>query len=225
MSKNGVRLTKRDMTTMQWIVQQRVARFDTVVKLLGRQPGKGSQPVAEAGKIADRNAKRIIKRWEDWELVETKKVFADEPKYIWLTSKGLWHFGDPNPRGFLPSLSELQHYHLINELRLKLEDRYGEGLNWKSERTLKREIAQLPGPEQKSLHIPDGTIQAEDQEVGIEIELSQKGRQRLMEITQKLRNQYQTVWYFVNDNTEKLITSIVGEDSDVFEVYRLEDVL
>ena len=82
-------LTKRDRMALSWIGEQYTVRFDTLTKLLGRMPGKSQNAPREPGKISPSSVNRAIKRWELLGLVETQKMWREEPKWVWLTSVGL----------------------------------------------------------------------------------------------------------------------------------------
>ena len=222
--KGTHQLTSRDVAVLSWIGEQYAARFDTLQKLLGRLAGAGGYAQAEAGKIAERNVRRIISRWREMGLVKHKKYLYSEPAWVWLTHKGLREVGLAY-RLYTPSAATLTHLHLVNELRLRLENRYGERMGWKSERRLRLEFEQLSEEERTRRHLSDADVTLDGTLIGIEVELTQKSAPRVEAIIRRLAIQYPAVWYFVNEATEPVIKRAIGTHEKKIRVYNLSEVL
>lgn len=222
--RGSPRLTARDLAVLTWIGQQYAVRIDTLRKLLGRQAGTGGRPVAEAGRIAPRNVRRVLARWQALQLVVYRKLLHHEPGWVWLRHKGLREMGLPY-RLYTPAAASLRHMHVVNELRVQLEARYGPRLAWKSERQLRREVEQLPEGERQHIHVTDAEITVDGVGIGVEVELTQKSAKRLARILARLRNQYAAVWYFVTDATAPAVQRARAGNTQVFKVYNLKEVL
>jgi hypothetical protein len=216
--KGVLRLTERDLAVLTWIGEQYAVRFDTLRQLLDRRPA------GEGGRIAPRNARRVLARWQALQLVVYRKLLYHEPGWVWLSYRGLREMGLPY-RIYTPAAVHLRHFHVVNELRLKLEARYGSRLAWKSERRLRQEAERRPEGERRRVHVTDGELALDGAAIGVEVELTQKAAGRLAEILGRLRGQYAGVWYFVNDATEAPARRAVGEDGGPFKVYNLKEVL
>lgn len=222
--KGTPRLTNRDLVTLTWIGEQYTVRFDTIQKLLGRLAGEGTYEVHEEGKIAERNVRRVIHRWEILGLAKTQKILFDEPSWVWLTSKGLRDMGF-SYRLYTPSPVSLNHFHLINELRFRLEDRYGERITWKSERALRAELEDFSAEERKRHHLTDADVTLDGTHIAIEVELTQKSSRRVEGIIRQLAHEYPAIWYFVNNTTESVVKRSMGQYEKKIRVYNLKDVL
>lgn len=222
--KGLVRITERDIAVLTWIGEQYAVRFDTLQKLLGRRAGESSNGVAEEGKIAVRNVRRILKRWQDMKLVQYRKFLHNEPGWVWLTGKGLREIGFAY-RVYTPSAVSLRHFHHVNEVRLRLEKSYEDRLTWKCERALREEYEQLSDAEQRHHHVTDADITVDGKLIGIEVELTQKSSKRLVEIISKLTKQYPAVWYFVNDATQPVIEKIIEGKTKKIRIYHLSEVI
>jgi hypothetical protein len=217
-------LTKRDRVALSWIGEQYTVRFDTLARLLGRMPGKSQNAPREPGKISPSSVNRAIKRWELLGLVETQKMWREEPKWVWLTSVGLrmqgLSYAPYSPR----QGTDLAHKHTVNEVRLRLEEKYADELRWTSERTLKKWHGELTPAERKKIHSPDGLVTLSDTQVAVEVEISDKSNKRIKQIFSKLLTQYPGVWYFVNDISEPVVKRNIGRSTKI-KVYPLSDVL
>jgi hypothetical protein len=217
-------LTLRDRTTLDWIGQQYSVRLDTLTRLLGQHPGQGPNQPKTAGLLAARNVYRIVRRWEMVGLATYQKFWADAPGWVWLTPVGLKEQGLAyslwNPR----QGTDFIHLHTINEIRFRLEARYGLTLAWQSERQLKRDSGELTPSERSKLHIPDAVIRVETMPVAVQVELTPKSNPRTEKIIRNLLDRYGGVWYFVNDVTEPMIRKHSRSFPKV-KVYKLSEVL
>lgn len=187
-------------------------------------PGKGGLEPSEDGMLHIRNVQRIIKRWETLGYVKHRKFLAREPGWVWLTQKGLRDM-DLEYRLYTPSPATLRHLHLINELRIRLENRYGEQMSWVGERDLRLEFEQLSERERKQRHMVDAELTLDGELIGIEVELTQKSNRRVEAIIRRLAIQYPAIWYFVNDQTEPVIKRAITQHEKQIRVYNLNQVL
>jgi hypothetical protein len=217
-------LSKRDRVSLTWIGEQYAIRFDSLQKLLGRMASSSYNPPAEPGKIARTNVYRVVKRWELLGLTEYQKFWKDEPGWVWLTNAGLrmqgLAFAPWSPR----QGTNLQHLHVINEVRLRLEERYGESLSWLSERRLKKQAGELSARERTKRHIPDAVITIEESQVAIQVELTPKSHKRTDRIVESLAEQYDATWYFVTETAEPIVRRAVRSHHKL-QVYKLNEVL
>ena len=60
--------------------------------------------------------------------------------------------------------------------------------------------------------------------IGVEVELTQKSQDRVEDIVVKLDEQYDRVWYFVNEATRSLIEAETSFDSRKFKLYEIADI-
>lgn len=213
--KGQIRFNPRDLDVLQWIGEQYAVRLDSLQRLLGRQ---AQQTTHAQNLITESSARRVLDRWKQEKLVVGRKILAKEPEWVWLTPQGLRHMDLPfKPKE--PSVSQLLHLHLVNQIRLKAEINYAELDYWRGERHLRHEHAQNP-----KFHVPDGEVVRKDaQVIGIEIERTLKTRSRIAEIVEKLDSQYGVVWYFVTPETRAAVQAATAHNPHKFRLYDLED--
>ncbi len=215
----SIQTTERDIIILSWIGEQYAARLDHLQILAARNSEKAA--VQEAGKVGYSGTKRLYRRWVKAGWVETRKVMAGEPQWVWLTHKGIQHMGLAQPHREL-SVTKLLHVHPTNAVRLYIEQKLGHEAQWISERQLNREGTR------KHKHIADGEVIYRGTKIGIEVERSRKSRQRLERILRRLRMDYESVWYFAGDDcyaTVKNAIASLPERENVFQLYRLADVM
>lgn len=214
--KGLIRLTDRDLLTLHWIGEQYAVRLDILQRLLGRDT---QQVTKEPGIVTGSTARRVIGRWKAEGLVESRKFFFGKPEWVWLTTAGLSQM-DLGYRTWSPKVSNLNHFHSVNQVRLRIEKTYEESFVWRSERALRRAYQ-----DDKSNHIPDAELLLKEGNIGIEVELTQKSQQRLSDIMEKLARQYEQVWYFVNQTTEPVVRATIEDFSEgKFHLYDIERV-
>ena len=110
-----------------------------------------------------------------------KKVYVDQPGYVWLTRAGI-RMTELAVRFGIPSEGALSHCHAINAIRLYLSAREPQGV-WESERLIKARLEE--GRKGRRLpHTPDAWFTRADgqQIIGIEIELHAKRKEAYYEI-------------------------------------------
>ena len=154
--KGKPRLTRRDRDVLRQIGEGTAYCFDQLQGLLARHPDTQSK---DPSCSSESRTRALIRRWEQLGLVEYRKILHDEPGWIWLTRKGLYHVG-LSARFHEPSLANLEHLFWINETRALIEDTYGSapGFTWESERQIRatREHLRAQRKKQgKDLWIPD----------------------------------------------------------------------
>jgi hypothetical protein len=205
----GKRLIKRrDLIVLLWIAQQYGARLDQVQALLSRMPGRGGKPVSPSG-LTLSAVLQVVDRWVTLGLVEYKRIYDDEPGWVWLTSYALRLLQLPYTM-LTPADSTLSHLYQINRVRLDLEGRHPE-YQWISERTLR---AVQPRRAEGTVlpHLPDAQVRT-PKLVAVEVERSPKSPKELDDILTELLITgspstdsdepllYTTVWYFVRSKT------------------------
>src|SRR5690242_9306099 len=87
--KGSIELTDRDLRCLRWIGEQYTVRFDTLQKLLGREPQNLNDNTPRDGVLSERNTRKVIRRWCDEELVIYKKILVAKRGYVWLTAAGM----------------------------------------------------------------------------------------------------------------------------------------
>ena len=214
--KGLIRLTDRDLLVLKWIGEQYAARLDILQLLLGRD---AEQPTKIPGVVTESTARRVVSRWKAEGLVESRRFFFGKPEWVWLTPTGLSQM-DLAYRSWSPKVSTLNHFHSVNQVRLRIEKGYEESFVWRSERTLRRLYR-----DNKGIHVPDAELLHEAGVIGIEVELTQKSQQRIRDIVDKLAHQYEQVWYFVNQTTEQAVRAEVAHfDEGKFHLYDIERI-
>lgn len=214
--KGFIRLTDRDLLTLRWIGEQYAVRLDILQRLLGRDT---QQATKEPDIVTESTARRVIGRWKAEGLVESRKFFFGKPEWVWLSTAGLSQMNLVY-RTWSPKVSTLDHFHSVNQVRLRIEKGYEESFVWRGERELRRRYR-----DERSIHVPDAELLHEAGVIGIEVELTQKSQNRLVDITDKLAQQYEQVWYFVNQTTEASVrdaTAHFGEGK--FHLYDIERI-
>jgi len=214
--KGFIRLTDRDLRTLRWIGEQYAVRLDILQRLLGRDT---QQATKEPDIVTESTARRVIGRWKAEGLVESRKFFFGKPEWVWLSTAGLSQMNLVY-RTWSPKVSTLDHFHSVNQVRLRIEKNYEESFVWRGERELRRRYRDESG-----VHVPDAELLHEAGVIGIEVELTQKSQNRLADITDRLAQQYEQVWYFVNQATEAAVrgaTAHFGEGK--FHLYDIERI-
>jgi hypothetical protein len=188
-------ITERDRRLLQWIGEQYVIRFDHLQQLLGQTPQGADKTIRTLTADASR---RVISNWKRKGFVTHRKVFQEQPGYVWLTRSGLRAIG-LKVRYATPSPALLDHYHAINTIRLSLEIREPEGV-WESERLIRSRLQQGKKG-QKQPHTPDAWFFLPNSErvVGVEVELHPKKKNQLYEIHGSFGGMLMLadeIWYF-----------------------------
>lgn len=163
---------------MRWVSEQQAARLDHLVRLLGR---------------SERTGQRLIGRLNAAGWIEAKRVFVDEPVWVWLTSLGQEVAGT----GFRPwrfAVGRLAHVAAVNEVRLHIAERLPQA-TWVCERALARDRRD------SQEHTPDAVLRHGEEQHAIEVELTPKARRRLEAILDELDRRFERVAYFCGPET------------------------
>ncbi len=187
-------MTSRDVAALEWLEDMRVVYETDLAVLLARLSGRDDAVSPSAVRSA-------IQRWRKLSLVSASKLFAGEPRMVWLTETGASVAGAVRWRE--PGVGVLRHTALVARVRLWLEQRGLAGQDvaeWVSERRWRQ---QHPDAVRHGAHVPDGLAVTEDgQTYAIEVEVSDKGPGRAMEIAMKLTQTYARVVYVVPGETQ-----------------------
>lgn len=202
--KGRVYLTPRDIITLRWIGEQYGIRLDQLTRLLGRSPGRDTKV---SGQVSEATAWGVVRRWKKLGLVEVEKFYFREPYWIWLTAEGLRQL-NLSYRIWRPKLGILQHTSYINEIRLFVENKYGEEVLWRSE----REIRSSRG---RGKHLVDAELILEEETIAIEVELTVKRRSAIISTMRHLSREYSEIWYFATNRTHPVIKRAISELPDI----------
>jgi hypothetical protein len=220
-------LNERDRWALTWIGHQYGLRLDHLQWLLGRAAGRGA---AYDNWISEGAARDVVTRWKRGKWVQTERIRAQEPLWIWPTRLGLQKVGLPYTYRNIgqTSLDDLSHLFAINEIRIHMGDE-DRGAQWVSERQLLQGMRRAEGRE--LLHRPDGEIHWPNGEIfAIEAELSAKKPWELAENLMELlrgegylrmkaacgwrgaralsrgyQSRYAAIWYFAPEKIRRLV--------------------
>lgn len=217
-----MRYTRRDLTALEWIGEQYVARFDQLQRLFALHA-----PALPAGQklLSFSRTRALIARYQTAGLIEQGKVLDCEPKWAWLTTAGLQAVG----LGYSylrPKPGQLSHLYYINQVRFLLEQQQPAG-RWISERSLRSENERREFGS-KTGHIPDALFHLENTAIAIEVELTAKESRRLMQILRLIMSRYDRCWYFVNADTKSILEAArpqLGERADFLTLYDIDQFL
>jgi len=210
--KGSIKITERDLAILRFVGEQYAVRMDQLGRLLKR-PAEGS--------LSDSATRAVVARWEKAGLTSSRKVIADEPRFVWLTRRGLAEVG----LGFKPwepTVASLAHIFWTNQVRMHTEDRHPES-SWRSEREL-RSGRPMQTISTEANHAVDAEIELPQGTVGVEVELTSKSVERRRSIMDEVARRYATVWYFAPPNVAALLQETAGSISEGVRVrvYRLE---
>jgi hypothetical protein len=213
------RLTSRDVLALRWVAEQSVASIHDLQVVLGRQAQK---PTKRAGELSYKTAYQVVVRWSKLGLVHYEAA-GGFPLTIWVTRAGLGKLGLPY-RPYTPSIGSLSHRYAVNLVRLTLE-RLRPADIWISERALRAERGVTA---EKVPHLPDGVLSTGEGSVGVEVELTQKQKNRLLHIMHELVSHYNTIWYFVTRETRAVVEEVRSQLDTTLQpkilLYQLEEM-
>jgi hypothetical protein len=178
--------------------EQYALRFDQLQRILGEQ---AQAPTDQTNFLSDSATRHAINRWKQSGLVESKKILADMPVWVWPTNAGL-RTVDLDFKKYEPTPTTLRHLYWITQVRLYLKKRYHDAI-WTPERYLRANTTD------ETSHLPDGEIRLNGETIPIEVELTAKSAIRLRHILDDLLITYRgPVWYFVHkDSYQALATA------------------
>lgn len=188
-----IRLTDRDLWALRWIGEQYAVRMDQLARLLGSQPG-GETSVE--GTLSERRTRRIVERWTQAKLVETRKILYAEPGWVWLSRAGLRAVG-LQVKYLVPRPMWLNHVFWCGEVRRHLEA-VGDDSEWRSERLL-----YAFGSAFNPHHLPDAELTVGNATVAIEVELTPKHLKRLVDIVAWHTHDYEQTRYYAAPAAER----------------------
>lgn len=193
----GPRLTERDVTALQWLVEQRAATLPQVGRLLSQIDG--TAPVSE------RRLRQIIARWEQLGLAARWSIWHGEPAVITPTGQAAAMYGINRWRR--PGLSILRHTVAVSEIRLRVSP-HGGVRQWISETELRRHIS-------VGEHLADGGWLESEHTTAIEVELTPHGRRRVEQTIKSLlnarsgdRDRWDMVLYLCSPTTIVQVSSV-----------------
>ena len=165
--KDSAHLRQRDLDILRLIGEQTAYRFDQLQRLLAHHPDTRAKDPAF---LSQSQTYTLIQRWKRLGFVAFRKIYRDEPGWIFLTQRGLALVGI-SARSLIPLNSELHQLFWVNETRALVEERYGSrsGFQWESQREYQRmheyfktqqeyEPEMLIPLEYQSPHSPDAVV-------------------------------------------------------------------
>ena len=169
------RPSERDQELLRLIGEQYAVSVGQLARLIGRSP---------------RTGRWLRDRWRAAGWVESRKLTAEGPPFVWLTGDGIRLVGSPFRR-WRPNPTLAVHIEAVTEARLLVERELGLG-EWVGERMLAQQRSQESGRG----HLPDAVLLTGRERVAIEVELTLKTRARLDALLLELAHGYDRVWYF-----------------------------
>ena len=188
------RLTGRDLSALAYLEEMRAMWEPDVAVLLGRLSGRGP--------VSPTSVRTALRRWSKLGMVQVSKLYAHQPRLVWLTSQGYAMTGgtgtwrEPGP-------GVLRHTAEVARMRSWIEDRGIAGqkvVEWVSERRWRQEHAEAV---RQGAHVPDAVAVVEDGTVwALEVELSSKTPGRTLDIAIMLTNAFPHVAYLVPEGSQ-----------------------
>jgi hypothetical protein len=110
--KGSVKITERDLSVLRFIGEQYAVRQDQLARLLKRPAG---------GALSESATRAVLTRWEKAGLTDSRKVIAGEPRFVWLTRRGLDEAG-LSFKPWAPTAASLAHIYWTNQVRMHTEE-------------------------------------------------------------------------------------------------------
>lgn len=196
--KGQLTITERDLRVLRWIAEQEAARFEQVWTLLEQDAGPGATSECEISASAVR---QVIARWQRAGWIVQKKVFYEDPSWLWPTAR-LLRLLDLPYKAYEPSIVRLNHIYGVNEVRLSIEDVWPQ-YQWISERQIRAELSYKKG--ELLPHIPDARLITDKGTIIIELEITAKRPSALLALLEELTDTYKTIWYFVDSRVRPIL--------------------
>ena len=178
-------LTSRDCLMLTWIADQYAMRFDHVRELLSEH----AEGQTKGELLAIPTVQSKINKWVHAGWAKYRRWLADGPGWVWVTKQGLAQIGQDDYRASPPSPTRLAHIYAVNAVRMQLD--YDD---WTSERGLRADADCG-----SSKPIPDAVITSHGKEIAIEVEISIKKPNDLVEKMERLLPYYTFVHFYVPD--------------------------
>ncbi len=206
----GPRFTENDVPCLRWIGEQGGTQFVHVRRNLARL-SPSPEKLAVPGVLSIQRTRKKITKWRREELIGYKTFLVHEGGWLWLSRKGLEYVGLADLRYYEPKLESLRHLYYINQARLYIEQQRPED-TWKSERLIRHEQPALPAGK-KAPHVPDGLLMNANGEIiaAIEVELTSKKKERVVEILRELSTSYHRTWYFVAQPARTVVEAALSQ--------------
>lgn len=205
-------------------------RVDHIQRLMAQWASETDKAkLKRAGVVSAITVEQRIRKWLFLGLVEREKLLLQQPAWVWLSREGL-RVLEASYHYLKPKISNYDHYYLTHEVRCYIEARQaakGIAMTWRSERRIRHDNGQDEATKHK--HAPDGEVITDKNTIAVEIELTQKSKQRIQQILRELAHQYRTIWYFTNEIThgflERQIKELPEESQrPKFKIYSLSDI-
>lgn len=192
----GPRFSENDSACLRWLCEQGGGQFRHAQIILARQ-SPNPERLAVPGILSEQRTRKKIAKWRQAELIVCRTFLVGEKEWLWLSRRGQEFVGLADLRYYEPKLESLRHLFYVNQARLYVEQQRPDGI-WKSERIIRYEQPALPAGK-KASHIPDGLLMnaAGEPIAAIEVELTSKKRERVLEILKELSSLYHRTWYFI----------------------------
>lgn len=225
---SGPRISKNDSACLRWLCEQGGGQFRQAQIILARQSPK-PEKLAVPGILSEQRTRKKIAKWRQAELIVCRTFLMGEKEWLWLTRRGQEFVGLADLRYYEPKLESLRHLFYVNQARLYVEQQRTDGI-WKSERIIRYEQPALIAGK-KAPHIPDGLLMKATDEIiaAIEVELTPKKRERIVEILKELSSLYHRTWYFVSQPAWKTVESALAQlpeqQRKSIQLLRVEDKL
>lgn len=213
-------VTERDLIMLRWIGEQYAIRIDHLQELATRLSPQRAQ--MKGARISYRGVQALYRRWLKMGWIEKQKIFAAEPPWVWPTRKAIRELALPFPH-LAPGVVRFAHIHTVNAVRLHVEQRSQQQAVWISERLVNKQ--RRAG---RKRHLVDGEVLYKQMRIGVEVELTQKARHKLLPILRELQQDYQAVWYFAADDclhAVKTAIATLGERRQAFVTYALSAIV
>lgn len=205
----GPRFTENDPLSLRWFGEQGGGQFGQVQIVLARQ-SPNPEKLTVLGVLSVQRTRKKITKGRQEGLVEFRTFLANEKGWLWLSKRGLEFSGLGDLRYYEPKLESLRHLYYVNQARLYIEQQRPED-TWKSERLIRyKQSASQAG--KKAQHIPDGIlIKPGGEAIAIEVELTPKKRERIVEIIRELANSYYRTWYFATQSVWAVVEAALAQ--------------
>jgi hypothetical protein len=204
--KGQIQMTKRDSRALVWIGEQYGARLDQICRLLGN--------------VSMNAVRHLVRRWGASGFVDTLKILAHEPAWVFLTEWGLRALLTERYRMWRPTPATIRHYAHVNWVRLRIEAQHPSG-RWISERALLRHRTDRRG------HCADGVLEATGKMIAVEVELTPKPVSEIEVTLITLAAEYDLVWYFVTPVTrrrvERALLQLTPVEQRIYTIIDLEE--
>jgi len=229
-SDKGPKITDRDLDALEWIAEQYAISIDHLCILLARLGDPDDRAPKEQGRITEKRAMYIVRRWEQLGLIQKAWILHGQPAWLWLTPEALRLVSEQlgELRYYAPTPATINHIYYCNHARLFIEARR-QGAKWTGERILKASMQKVERGSRRP-HMPDATVWTNGRLIAVEVELSVKRPGQLDKILHDLalNAEYGTVWYFTRERSTKAIKQAIATMQAMynqkFVVYDLDEM-